>query len=140
MINIENFTKLAKYLRSLPDDYDRFDMSIFHTKDDLNFHEENPLNEYEVSCGTVACALGHGPAAGIAPTPRDNYWTDYCHSRFSRSVEVYKWCFDSLWAEVDNTYQGAALRIELMLKMHPEFDVIKLTEQYKDITGLKFEQ
>ena len=139
MINVKNFTKLAKYLRSLPDDYDRFDMSAFdYVSSDLDVEEDNPVDEGEVSHGSVACAFGHGPAAGVTATHHD--WMGYYFDKFSDDHNAYSWCFHNDWVEIDNTHQGAALRIELMLKMHPEFDVIKLTEQYKDITGLEFEQ
>jgi len=151
MINIENFTKLAKYLRSLPDDYDRFDMSHYHKyttglvgavydffSNIVYSADYDPSQSEHIECGTVACALGHGPAAGVTTTSDD--WMEYYLANFSGDHYVYDWCFHNDWVEIDNTHQGAALRIELMLKMHPEFDVIELTEQYKDITGLEFEQ
>jgi len=137
MINVENFTKLAKYLRSLPDDYVRFDMGTFHMGYGSD-SDDNPLDEDEIPCGTVACALGHGPAAGVTTTSDD--WLGYYLANFSGESYAYLWCFDNDWIEIDNTHQGAALRIELMLKMHPEFNINELTEQYKDITGVEFER
>ena len=68
----KNLWRLAEYLDSLPEDYKRFDMYGFLGEDvgPYPMYFDDPITiEYaktsELPCGTVACAVGHGPTAGI---------------------------------------------------------------------------
>lgn len=121
-----NLTKLADYLEGLPKGYRHFDMFDFITPSDEA--DESVITHYALhnggvaSCGTVACALGHGPAAGVlfrreelsfgAPD-----WWRYA-KRFVEDDECpeFDWAFGSEWRDVDNHHWGAAARIRYLLK------------------------
>lgn len=75
-VNVENCEKLAAYLESLPEDYQDFGMQAY-----IYPHNDAALEKYALqnggvsSCGTAACAIGHGPAAGIYfPEDDDSLW------------------------------------------------------------------
>ena len=104
-----NLLKLADYLDTLPDDYERFNM------------DEYMEDEYGVvvcittqnkpTCGTVACAVGHGPAAGIR-VYGDGNWSDYADRVFGILPDhCFSYMFSSAWSRFDNTPKGAAARI-----------------------------
>lgn len=149
-MNLKNLAELATYLESLPKDYTHFDMGTYfsHPKDDYGeisrYAEENGgLHE----CGTVACALGHGPAAGILFPKRPSklheespFWGLFCSENgafFEPSWENYsrrfficpilygpewEWCFGGFWKNQDEAPAGAAARIRYILdgKKPPE--------------------
>lgn len=110
-----NLDKLATYLEALPADYAHFGMNNYHTGSD-------PLQPAE--CGTVACAVGHGPAAGVALSEDEidwdgqPSWDDYS-ARALISVRTsdkeWLWCFSGEWVYCDNTHHGAAKRIRYLL-------------------------
>ena len=82
----DNLNKLADYLDALPIDYKHFNMGYFlavglergegihcpSIERDIDEASTIDLNE----CGACACAIGHGPSAGI-PVCRDPTWSDY---------------------------------------------------------------
>lgn len=114
---IANCRRLIAYLRTLPSDYPDFEMKTF-VSGDGNSYAHVPV------CGTAACAVGHGPAAGIAPLESGEWWADYSARAFvgcqpedcdEENDWAWEWCFDSPWSQVDNTVHGAAARIEMML-------------------------
>lgn len=96
-----NLTALAGYLATLPKDYEHFNMTVFHATEvfeeygevdyatsvePLDIHYgERPKDPSNV-CGTAACAIGHGPAAGIAVGPTDYTWDQYSRRVFGLSV------------------------------------------------------
>ena len=130
-----NLDKLATYLESLPDDYKKFSMYSFFC---------GPISESEFDletvakriknganpCGTVACAIGHGPAAGISVNdPEIHGWFSYAKVRFgalnhwvgsvdenSEGSRLWSWLFASEWHTTDNTVKGAAARIRWYLQ------------------------
>lgn len=124
----ENFVKLANYLDRLPSSYKEFDMSMFA----VSIDSDNPARSIVVTpaklrpgCGTVCCALGHGPLAGIEVGDAPD-WLSYSENFLSlvftletqRSIandNAWDWCFASDWDVVDNTASGAAARIRWML-------------------------
>jgi hypothetical protein len=117
--NVENLRKLAEYLLALPEDYKHFDMGVFMYD---NAHcIDVPLSCAHLKlddCGTVGCALGHGPVAGIYdPTDDDELsWEGYCGKYFMLwDSPAAEWCFGVAWEDVDNTPHGAAKRILYML-------------------------
>lgn len=127
-MNRDNLAKLASYLEKLPADWKHFDMDVYLDAPDFtsvydaeDTYAQNP--DLINSCGTVACALGHGPAAGIKP----NYeagcgisWWDYGTLNFTGSADnLYDWLFSSFWSHVDNTHHGAAARIRYVLAGRP---------------------
>src|SRR3546814_19277542 len=62
------------------------------------------------TCGTMSCAGGHGPIAGIPSLPGE-YWGDYIPRVFGNDTRLTNYMFGSSWAEYDNTPQGAGKRI-----------------------------
>lgn len=117
----ENLLKLARYLWDLPEDYKHFDMKDFFRVggDTYNTLEANPLLLNE--CGAVACAVGHGPAAGVVCNDESHLcgkWRAYGRLSFGLSMNMksWDWCFSSNWWEFDNTPKGAAKRIFYMLE------------------------
>ncbi|SKB62920.1 hypothetical protein [Sphingopyxis flava] len=122
----DNLNKLADYLLALPPDYDDFDMGTFCR---IPGTEVEYLPQDSVhSCGTVACALGHGPRAGIKPE-LDEGWRGYCLRQFGLRwwSEEAEWCFSGEWALVDDTPRGAGLRIKWLLDGKPIPDEDELT-------------
>lgn len=99
---------LADYLER-PQLAKRFDM--------MDFESDKP-------CGTAACAVGHGPYAGILKSKRQN-WMDYSFKFIPKDKCIYdkegqtlywSFAFDSDWTKIDNTPIGAAKRIRWMLE------------------------
>lgn len=115
---IVNLRQLATYLSALPDGYGQFDMGNYRAKGaivDGAAGFPRKLND----CGTVACALGHGPNAGIAPEG-SRTWLAYSSDHFispsqDETEPYWEWCFSGLWMDSDNTPKGAAARINWML-------------------------
>lgn len=103
----DNLKKLSEYL--LKDNLKaEFDMSCYN---DSGFS-----SSLEDHCGTVGCAVGHGPYAGIYKNKGDD-WGEYARKSFtSGEGSLYKWCFDSFWVSTDNTPKGAGLRIKWFLE------------------------
>lgn len=100
-----NLLKLAMYLLS-GNLRAEFDMSTY----------DDTIRYYRYFCGTVGCAIGHGPYAGI-PKSRTESWIYYGMSNFTNSaIELYEWLFDPDWHNTDNTPEGTAKRILYTLK------------------------
>ena len=70
---------------------------------------------YKPVCGSVGCAVGHGPYAGL-PKNSTESWYAYEVRVFGLQNEEWEWCFSGLWAKYDNTPKGAAARIRYLLK------------------------
>lgn len=104
-----NLRKLANYLKTIPQD--RFDMNFFAAKKGMVI----PMEKYD--CGTVCCAAGHGPHAGIPFAEEDYCWEGYTQRVFGVNYfdDAYMWMFSAGWAAIDNSPQGAAKRIEMFL-------------------------
>lgn len=122
-MNIENLTKLAVYLEGLPSDYDHFGMASFVESN----HGFEKLQNYALNnggvhtCGTAACAAGHGPAAGILVpkkyvTAYSVNWVLYSREKFDLDSAEWEWLFDGGWTDYDDTHQGAAARIRYLLE------------------------
>ena len=95
-----------------------FDMSVFAEHRDL---------EPEIDCGTVGCAVGHGPYAGIPKKPEE-LWVEYTEREFGASEEkIFEHLFGQEWKEYDNTPEGAANRI---LNLLEQLEKGTLTEEY----------
>ena len=129
----ENLLKLANYLKALPEDYEHFDMKAFIEVGAENYMFPRSLHKSDIinSCGTVACAVGHGPSAGIIPK-RKEFWVEYSNRAFTNNEDEWDWCFNSEWFEVDNTLVGAYKRIYLLLDIGvPNFDIEERVMQYE---------
>lgn len=129
----ENLAKLSAYLKSLPADYARFEMATYlgtSKHDSCSLEDTDNLQTYLLAngglpgCGTVACAVGHGPAAhifmiddelvgGWCGSPN---WEAYAERVFGCAhCSTFAWMFGGNWNKVDNTAKGAALRIDYFL-------------------------
>lgn len=107
-MNIQNLSILADHLNTVKQF--KFHMGAFMLDDDRC--EVNPSRH---DCGTVACAIGHGPWAGL-PVENDRSWFDYSERVFGISNWAWNWCFAADWRGVDNTPAGAAKRILHLIK------------------------
>lgn len=106
----KNLAKLADYLENLPAAYPRFNMRYYNSDD------TGVARSVQEDCGSVACAVGHGPDAGFPPL-EDESWRNYCTRVFAKhSGRLWGWCFDGMWSYRDNTAKGAAARIRWALK------------------------
>lgn len=145
-MNRKNLRKLATYLGNLPRNYDAFEMEIFFSGTSREAENEYAERNGGVgACGAVACAVGHGPSAGILFPPASEEselwilsnhnplpelipdWTEYSKLNFINNSEnpgEWEWCFGGGWTHVDNTPQGAAARIRWLLAGNtpPEID------------------
>lgn len=121
-MNHENLETLANYLEALPAGYRHFSMWTYlsHYGRHDYFHPVD-AGVSEMECGTVACAVGHGPAAGLAALPGEN-WEAYEQRVFGVTLAEWTWCFASSWGAIDNTPQGAAKRIRYMLELGVPWD------------------
>lgn len=124
-MNRDNLLKLANYLEGPL--VAKFDMSTY----DSYYGVLSSTN-----CGTVGCALGHGPYAGIEKD-YDDSWGEYCDINFDLSKSEWSWCFDSLWSLIDNTPIGASKRIKYLLSngLPKQFNLIYFDS--KNIEELK---
>lgn len=87
-----------------------FDMSLFNDEQDLEPEERT-------RCGSVGCAIGHGPEAGLEKHLGED-WLEYSERVFGLTPgePAWHWCFDCEWSQSDNTPQGAAKRILWLLE------------------------
>ncbi len=69
----------------------------------------------KTECGSVGCAVGHGPYAGI-PKQYSEDWDVYSNRVFIDRGMSSEWCFGLFWKNIDNSAQGAAKRIRYLLK------------------------
>ena len=125
----KNLRTLADGLLNLPVNYKHFNMSLYLRHSGgcgLKAGDLPPSKGKHVeNCGTVGCAAGHGPSLGIK-VKKGEGWTDYSRRVFTHgNSRTFKWCFHQLWADCDNTPQGAALRIFYMLDfgIPEDFDI-----------------
>ena len=91
----DNLRKLAAYLLS-GNLKAEFNMEVFSDSCHTGL-------SCKTICGTVGCAAGHGPYAGIPKEPGED-WPDYIDRQFSLfdfTVEP-SWCFAGGWSRVDN--------------------------------------
>lgn len=104
----KNLGRLAEYLAAPGPKPARFDMA----------HYADTAHIDSTECGTVGCAVGHAPFAGIRKWPTES-WHSYVERALGCSPFEgfdFDWCFASWWALVDNTPEGAALRIRYLLE------------------------
>lgn len=145
----QNLAKLAIYLESLPPSYKHFDMQGYAAHNGVCQLADSPRilaakkpNEFLANCGTVACAAGHGPAAGIK-FARDEVgeqwalWSSYVGRVFGAGEGScdFDFLFASFWQDYDNHHYGAAARIRYFLatgEVHtPSRAVVPLYAAYR---------
>ena len=121
---IANLQTLAAWLVTHADEIN-FNMQIFgrpaRDAGNVEYPSDDPLDLWTFvakhDCGAVGCAVGHGPAAGIAPLPGES-WVAYASRTFGVEAgdtyahgDLWEFLFDSEWYDVDNTASGAGKRI-----------------------------
>lgn len=114
-VNMENIKILRDYLDGLPADYSDFDMETF-ADDEVRAVKATP----KTGCGTAACMVGHGPAAGVAMI--DSEWHEHGVGWFNYSERVFiggTGC-SSLWAfafggDWPSDLRQAVARLDLIL-------------------------
>lgn len=114
---LKNLSILAYHLGSEESDtHGHFNMGHFYSHPDVEHGYDSRL---VYDCYTSACAIGHGPGAGI---PKKDYepWTKYSRRVFGVSpsvrFEAWHFLFDDTWEVFDNTARGAAFRIRYALE------------------------
>ncbi len=117
---VHNLALLAQHLRGLPEEYDRFNMGSWFRSDAGRLYDDGAdpsaaakRGRQGTECGTVACAVGHGPAAGVDVLPGDGSWNTYAYRAFGGPV--FNAAFQVEWQYKDNTPRGAAARILYVL-------------------------
>ena len=97
---IANLHKLAMYLLDEKNLKAEFDMELF---------SDAPEDAHV--CGSIGCAVGHGPYAGIIK--KEKTWRGYCFNAFGIERDSCEWwyLFTARWCDFDNTPKGAARRI-----------------------------
>lgn len=111
---IENRRKLISYLKKKTLKA-KFDMGAF-TELANSFEDQDLLSD----CGTIGCAVGHGPYAGINKEVNED-WLLYSYRAFGIDFEFIEWdfCFSGEWENHDNTALGAAKRLEFFTDKNP---------------------
>ena len=112
-----NLRKLSEYLLSDKVRMD-FNMRIYCHKrsyDDVYLeYLDVAKRPDQTKCGTVGCALGHGPDAGVILPFMNISWTRYCWEAFGIlpfESDAWNYLFDASWAQYDNSASGAGRRL-----------------------------
>lgn len=106
-----NLIKLARYLLSKKKKRAEFNMKHFN-----EYQFDGRDGSHTTDCGSVGCAVGHGPYAGIQKSSEER-WSKYARRVFSDGSEyIFDYLFSGAWYRIDNTAEGAGKRILFMLK------------------------
>ena len=110
-MNKENLQKMADYIRTVPQE--KFGMQMYRST-----YQATP------ECSSVGCVIGHCTILATEPLPMmvghedridfENWSQQFTGLDFER--DEWEWCFGGRWVEGDNTPEGAALRIEWLIK------------------------
>lgn len=115
----ENLATLASYLERLPADYKQFDMQTYCSSSTRESEMEYLRHNGGLPhCGTVACAAGHGPAAGLLATEEEAKnadWSAYRRRVFGSDPYLFWFLFSGQWCFINNTAGGAAERVRYFL-------------------------
>lgn len=119
----ENLQKLAEFLYKNDEVLYEGEPVEFSMTD----YSDSEHHLLSAECGTVGCAVGWGPHAGIAKLITEN-WNEYscrCFLEYfdnKRGIDfggknpIWTWMFSAKWALTDNSRRGAALRILYLLE------------------------
>lgn len=104
-MNRENLKKLADYLLG----------GKLKAAFNMEYYAEH--NGSSTECGSLGCAIGHGPYTGLYKLLAES-WEGYAGRVFNiySSSPEWEWCFSYYWMYVDNTPEGAAKRILYLLE------------------------
>lgn len=99
-----NLIKLAKYLAQ--------PKKNLKAKFSMEYYTDNHHHTgYSTECGTVGCAAGHGPYAGIKKY-KNECWYKYVERAFGvKLASDWLYLFSTYWINHDNTPKGTAKRI-----------------------------
>ena len=118
----ENLRILSDYLIKLDNEPDlspvEFGMGSFFLDPDTAERGVKVARRPRHGCGTSACAVGHGPFAGVEIPDGVLSWDTYTYECFGVSMGGLEWefLFSPCWVSVDNTPRGAGMRIRYFLK------------------------
>lgn len=116
----QNLLRLAEYLEG--ELKAKFDMEYYSELSTRSYmsYSACELGPGVTACGSVGCAVGHGPYAGI-PKEKDEYWTNYAHRVFGK---FWGYAFHGSWSEIpeQNTPRATAARIRLVAELGREPD------------------
>ena len=106
-MNRENLGRMPAHIRTIPQAM--FDMDRWRTGD-----------AFVPECESVGCVIGHCTILDPKPLPMWSNGIDFeVWSEQFTGMEAFSddwnWCFAYNWAQVDNTPEGAARRIEWLL-------------------------
>lgn len=120
----ENLAKLATFLTTNAASL-HFHMGAFRgvlkAGDEFEFSNEFRI-DHTPPCGSVGCAIGHGPNAGIEPIDADKGdWSTYAARVFGTdpwgyNSDLWEGLFTADWQYLDNSPEGAAQRITRFLE------------------------
>jgi hypothetical protein len=106
-MNKENLQRMADHIRTIPQE--KFGMAYYRRGD-----------RHTAECNSLGCVLGHCTVLDSGELPRfSNGSIDFIaweESFTGTTQEEWDWCFSGNWAEVDDTSEGASLRIEWLIK------------------------
>lgn len=128
LVRANNLLQLALYLlRQKPTNFDMKQYCTLPSGGTLFYVPDHK------QCGTVGCAVGHGPDAGIPSLPGES-WRAYCQRQLLpiEQHSAWLWCFSDTWASVDNTPAGAALRILYYLRNNHPLVTVNL-KQWREL-------
>jgi len=106
-MNRQNLALMPPFIRTIPQD--KFDM--------MSFREGQQVTP---ECDSVGCVIGHCTVLDPKPLPmlKDgdiDFWI-WAYEFTGLNGDNHEWCFSLGWIHSDNTTEGAALRIEWLLK------------------------
>lgn len=85
------------------------------------------VDEKQLGCGTVACALGHLPLTGVPRRDHSEEWGSYGERTTGVLTATWQWTFlfGGVWDRVDGSAPSAAARIRFLCgedspESHPE--------------------
>lgn len=112
----KNLKKLRDYLSGPLHEGSEFDME--------RYAEASGAADAATECGSVGCAIGHGPYAGIRKYAKET-WREYGVRAYSADWSLpatrdqkyqWAWLFDPLWAKCFPTKDDAVKRIDAFLQ------------------------
>ena len=128
-----NLLKLRDHLKTVPqekfymgaffatdtEDQDLYDYEAEFTLNEPNIDQIDPVEKLH-ECGSVTCAIGRGPAAGI-PAGDATSWQNYSRRSFVDTFvplgdRVEDFLFSPDWQYIDITPMGVAKRIDIILE------------------------
>lgn len=119
-MNIENLIAVRELLKTIPSE--QFDMGKYR---------EGGIPT-DVNCNSPGCVIGHATKLNPslfkfcmenASERRGPFFTHYSYVGFAESFfgicevdEEYCWLFDHSWVDIDNSIEGAIMRIDILLE------------------------